>query len=262
MSTGHLARLFRGLTLAVATLAVVAVGQPAAAQYQDATEDVRFENEGEENAYQIVGRIRGVGVPNFLLNVGYDRHAANWSEGQTNFAYGLEFLWRKVGAFELSVAAEYAGLGMPGDFWLESGKSPDNADYVDFELGVGSLVFSGYYYWDVGEWFSPYIGGGLGLGAVFGDVTKYNPKQNTSCRNNLGEPGGYNGEACFNQGETDPSESDQFQSGEIEDRVWPVIPMVNVTTGARFNIGDHGVVKAEFGFYDYLFVGVSGGAQW
>ncbi|MFB6352126.1 MAG: hypothetical protein ABEN55_11745 [Bradymonadaceae bacterium] len=219
---------------------------------------------GVDDEFQVVGRFRTVGVPNFLLNAFYDQHSANWSNGQTNFGYGLEFVWRKVGAFEVSVAAEYADLSMPGNFWLESGKAARKADWVEFNLGLASLVFSGYWYWDVTQWFSPYVGGGLGLAMVLGEVTKYNPKGRCESDVNGAEPGqfggGFESDSCFDSnGQVDKS---QFEAPEIEDRLWPVAPMVSVTGGARFNIGDHGVVKLELGFYDYLFAGLSAGAQW
>lgn len=263
MAARGLVRWVGALFAVLTVVAVVGTPERAAAQTGDTVE-----TGVDDNEYQIVGRFRTVGVPNFLLNPFYDQHSANWRNGQTNFGYGLEFVWRKVGAFEMTVAAEYADLSMPADFWLESGKASTKADWVEFKLGVASLVFSGYWYWDVTQWFSPYVGGGLGLGMVLGDVTKFNPRRGTPCRGSLGsdgaEPGesgsGLAGDQCFDDsGQPDKS---QFDDPEIEGRIWPVAPMVNITGGARFNIGDHGVVKLELGFYDYLFAGISAGAQW
>ncbi len=234
----------------------------AAAQGSGNDAPVTFEDASDDNDYQIVGRFRTVGVPNFLLGAFYDEHSANWRDGETNFGYGLEFVWRKVGAFEMSAAVEYADLAMPKEMWLEAGKDAEKADLVEFNLGLASLVFSGYYYWDVTHWFAPYVGGGLGAAMVLGDVTKFNPQDD--CRASIGSGGGpgggFGGEECRNDdGNFDDGE---FEPGEVEDRIPTVIPMVNITTGTRFNIGEHGVVKMEFGFYNYLYGGLSAGVQW
>lgn len=248
-----------GMWSLVLVVGFLGAASPVAAQEQ--TEDVRI-GESSDNEYQIVGRTRAVGIPNFMLGAFYDQHSANWRDGQTNFGYGLEFVYRKVDAFELSAAVEYADLSMPEDMWLEAGKRDRKADRVQFDMGLASLVFSGYYYWDVTQWFSPYVGGGLGAAMVLGDVTKFDPVG--SCRGGIGTGGapggGFGGEQCYNDdGSFDDS---QFEDGEVEDRIPAVVPMVNVTTGTRFNIGEHGVVKLEFGFYNYLFAGLSAGAQW
>jgi opacity protein-like surface antigen len=258
------ARLFArwvGLGSLVLVVGLLGMASPVAAQ--ERTESVRID-ETTDNVYQIVGRTRAVGIPNFMLGAFYDQHSANWRDGQTNFGYGLEFVYRKVDAFEVSAAVEYADLSMPEDMWLEAGKRADKADRIQFDMGLASLVFSGYYYWDVTQWFSPYVGGGLGAAMVLGDVTKFSPRRESNCRDSIGPGGGPGGgfgsEQCYNDdGSFDDS---QFEDGEVEDRIPAVVPMVNVTTGTRFNIGKHGVVKLEFGFYNYLFAGLSAGAQW
>lgn len=267
--TGRHGRLRpRRLVGAAAFVLGALVALPAAADerndgagYRDNTDEVRFDDEFDENEYQVVGRIRTVGIPKFVLDAFWDRHSGNWTGGQANLGYGVEFVWRKVDAFEMSIAGEYANLRMPGDWWLQKGDPNSAAEYTEFELGLASLVFSGYWYWDVTQWFSPYVGGGVGLGLVLGEVTNFDPNTDSACHNELGASGGggFGGERCFREG----GEPDTAQMNrEIEDEIWPVAPVVNVTTGARFNIGEHGVAKLEFGFYDYLYAGLSVGGQW
>lgn len=267
MLSGQMGRILQSLSVVAVVALGLGVSDTASAQYVDNTADVRFDDESKENAYQIVGRFRTVGVPNFILGAFYDRHSANWRDGHTNFGYGLEFVWRKIDAFELSVAAEYADLSMPQDWWKENDKANTAADYVEMDLQLASLVFSGYYYWDVERWFAPYVGGGAGLGLVLGDIVKYSPREDTECQDNLGSglPGTgpqFGDNPCYDdQGQVDYQNGEKFER-EIEDEVWPIVPVVNVTGGARFNIGRHGVAKLEVGFYNYLFAGVSAGAQW
>lgn len=252
----------RGWFLALAALAAwLLVGlapAPASAQYVDTKDDERFEDEFDDNEYHVVGRVRTVGIFNPLLGIGFDRHAANWTDGP-NLSYGLEFVWRKVDAFELSIAAEYADLSMPSEFWLEDGDPNSAADHVDFPLSMASLTFSGYWYWPVSDVFQPYVGGGLGLGVTLGDVMKYNPADGTMCNQQV-SGGNFEAPSCFN--DNGARIDSQFQSGEAEDRIWPVVPVVNATAGARFNIHRNGIVKLEFGFYDYLYAGLSAGARW
>jgi opacity protein-like surface antigen len=231
---------------------------PVSAQYVDTKDDERFSDEFEENSYHIVGRMRAIGIFNPLLGIGFERHAANWTDGP-NFSYGLEWVWRKKDAFELSIAGEYADLSMPSEFWLEDGDPRSSADHLDFNLGVASLTFSGYYYFPVTDVFQPYVGGGLGLGVTLGDVTKYNPADGTMCESQV-IAGNWDNSACFD--DSGNRIDSQFEPGEPEDRIWPVVPIVNATAGARFNIHRNGIVKVEFGFYDYLYAGVSAGARW
>lgn len=246
---------------AVLVALAILVPSTATAQYVDRDDNVRLEEEFDENEFYIGPRIRAIAVPKFILDLWFDEHANHW-QGRTNLSYGLEFVWRKVDQYEISTAFDYAQLGMEDDFWLEKGDNPDQADYTEVDLQVASLVVSGYWYWDVQEWFSPYVGGGIGAGLVLGDIVKFDPRPGTDCTSGLGQSSGFAPNSCFGpNGEPDPSAID-LDNPEIEEGVPPVVPIVNLSGGARFNIADHGVIKLEMGFYDYFFVGLSGGYQW
>ncbi|QDG52480.1 hypothetical protein FIV42_17570 [Persicimonas caeni] len=246
-----------------AVLAAVMVATPsdASAQYVDRDDEVRFDEEFDKNEYLVAPRMRAIVVPDFMLDIWYDEHASHW-DGQANMAYGLEFVWRKVDAFEMSTAIEYADLSMPSGFWKESGDNPAEADFTEVDMQLLSAVVSGYWYWDVQEWFAPYVGGGVGAGIVLGDIVRYDPVDGSTCQGELGGANGYAPNSCFgDDGQPDPSQIDQ-NSRKVEDDVPAVIPMINLTGGMRFNIGKYGVAKLEVGFYDYFFAGASLGAQW
>lgn len=245
----------------VVLAALVVAPSEASAQYVDRDNEVRFEEEFDKNEFLVAPRFRAIVVPDFMLDIWYDEHASHW-DGQSNMAYGFEFIWRKVDQFEMSTAIEYADLSMPSGFWKESGDNPAEADYTEVDMQLLSLVISGYWYWDVNKWFSPYVGGGAGAGVVLGDIVRYDPVAGSSCEQDLGGTNGYAPNSCFNDsGQPDPSQIDQG-SRKVEDDVPAVVPMVNLTGGARFNIGKYGVAKLEVGFYDYFFAGASIGAQW
>ncbi len=248
------------LAAIVGAFMVIAPSQ-ASAQYVDRDNEVRFAEEFDTNEYLVAPRIRAIVVPDFMLGIWYDEHASHW-DGRSNLAYGFEFVWRKVDAFEMSTAIEYADLSMPSGFWKETGDDAAEADFTEVDMRLLSAVVSGYWYWDVQKWFSPYVGGGVGAGVVLGDIVRYDPNPNSSCEAQLSESGGFAPNACFgDNGEPAPDAIDQ-NSRKVEDSVPAVVPMINLTGGLRFNIGKYGVAKLEVGFYDYFFAGASMGAQW
>ena len=228
----------------------------AMAQYVDRDDSARFESELGTDEFMMVGRFRAVAVPGFMLGLFFDEHATNWQDGQTNFAYGAEFTWRRKRSFEIGFAIDYADLSMPSQFWLSSGDPPEDGDWTVVDAKLMSLVISSYWFWEPKPWLSPYIGGGIGPGLVIGDVLKYNPKPSSPCR----QPGVLGPPACFSQN-GEPNLEEDFDPATKED-IPPVLPVINLVGGLRFNIGKHGVLKLEVGFQNYAFAGIAAGGQW
>ncbi|RAL20293.1 hypothetical protein DL240_18105 [Lujinxingia litoralis] len=250
--------LFFAALLALLTLPAV-----ASAQYVDPNDSVRFDSELTTNEFMLTARARAVAVPGFMLGLFFEEHPTHWSEGVSNMSYGAEFVWRKDRRYELSVAFDYADLSMPEAFWQEKGDSAQQADWTEIDMQVASLVFSAYWYWDVQKWFAPFVGGGLGPGFILGDIVRYEPRRNSPCYNNLGgATEAFTPPECLTaDGRPDPNAID-FDNPEVEDRVPPVVPIINVSGGMRFTIADHAVLKLEAGFYTYVFAGLSIGGQW
>ncbi|RVU43128.1 hypothetical protein EA187_13010 [Lujinxingia sediminis] len=249
------------LTTLIAALTLPAL---ASAQYVDPNDSVRFESDLSDDEFMLTARARAVAVPGFLLGLFFDEHPTHWSEGNRNLSYGAEFVWRKDRRYELSAAFDYADLSMPEAFWQESGDTAQQAEWTELDMQVASVVFSAYWYWDVQEWFSPFVGGGIGPGIILGDIVRYQPRRNSPCYNNLGGGAGesFTPPECLTaDGEPDPNAID-FDNPEIEDRVPPVVPIINISGGMRFNLGPHAVLKLEAGFYTYVFAGLSLGGQW
>ncbi len=227
----------------------------ASAQYVDPDHNVRFKS--EKNQFLVAPRIRAITVPGWLLDFWYQHHASHW-DGRSNLAYGLEFVWRKVGDYEVSTALDYADLSMPSGLWQESGSNPASPDFTEVNLKLLSLVVSGYWYWDVQKWFSPYVGGGIGAGLVMGDIVRYDPVGGSGCTLS----NGFAPNQCFGpNGDPNPDAVD-LSSRRVEGSIPPVVPVINLSGGMRFNIGKYGVAKLEVGFYDYFFAGLSLGGQW
>ncbi len=232
----------------------------AMAQRGDVSDNVRFEEELNPNEFMITARMRAVTVPNFILGIFWDEHSSHWSEGQRNLSYGGEFVWRRGADFELGVAVDYADLSMPQAFWLDSGESAQSADWTEVDMQILSVVFSAYWFWDVQPWFTPFLGGGIGPGFILGEIVRYQPDRNSACYGNLGGAQ-FAPPECFRPDGQPDEDAINFDSPDVEDRVPPVVPMVNLTAGTRFNLGDHFVFKLEAGLYTYLYAGAAIGAQ-
>ncbi len=245
--------------LVVALVMATTLIAPADAEAQrgDVSDEVRFEEELNPNEFMVTGRIRAVRVPNFVLGMFFDQHASHWSDGQRNFSFGGEFVWRRGTDFELGVAFDYADLSMPEAFWKETGDNPQSAEWTEIDLKLYSVVFTAYWFWDVQPWLTPYLGGGMGLGFTGGDIVRYDPNEGYGdCYDHLG-----GAETGFAPPACNDDQAIDYENPNYEENVWPVYPVVNLTTGVRFNIQDYGVLKIEGGIQPYAFVGTSFGAQ-
>lgn len=234
----------------------------AAAQHGDLSDDVRFQAELNPNEFMVTGHTRMINIPDFAIGLFFDEHSSTWVEEQRNFSVGGEFVWRRGNDFELGVGIDRADLSMPDAFWNEDGDPAEEAEWSEVDLQVTSVVFSAYWFWDVTTWLTPYLGGGIGPGFLSQNITRYQARPETECEQALGdgrasEPP----EECF---DGDEPADDQLNVDDpiTEHSIPPIVPMVNLTTGLRFNIGSHGVFKIESGIYPYLFAGMGLGAQW
>lgn len=241
-------------TLAALTLAT---STQAAAQYVDRDDSARFEEDFQQDEFMISARMHALIIPGFVLGWFWSEHENHWSGGKSNFAYGGELTWRRRGEFEIGLAVDWADLRMNPGWWQDRDDPPRNADWTRQELQLLSIQFFTRWFWDVTEWFSPFVGVGLGPGIVFGEVTKYNPSPGSQCRNEL-EAGQFP-PPCTDDG---VDLSSGFDAGVEEKSVPPVVPIIAFGGGARFNIAKHGMLKLELGFQDYFYAGAGIGAQW
>lgn len=243
---------------------LMAIPAVAFAQHGDITDGVRFQEELNPNEFMLTGRVRAIAIPSFVLGIFFDEHSSHWSDGKRNLAYGTEFVWRRGNDFELGIAGEYADLSMSDGFWNEEGDSAQDADWTEMDLKVWSVVFSAYWFWDVQPWFTPFIGGGIGPGFIIDNIQRYEPHPDSACHTGLGGGGSatFAPPECFREGGEPDEDAFDFESPDTENDIPPVVPMINLTMGMRFNIQDHGVIKLETGIYPYLFAGIGFGGQW
>lgn len=215
------------------------------------------------NEFMVTAYTRAIFAPEPLLDLWFSEHASTWSGEQRNMAYGGHFVWRLRGDYELGVAIDWANLSMPSQYWNQKGDETTEADFTTIDLKMLSMVFTTHWYWDPWEWLSPYVGVGIGAGYLAGaGITEYNPVNGSDCDRKRGQGEEFTPSECYAaDGSPDPSQVD-LSSAKPAERVPPVVPVLHVSGGLRFNIYRHGVVKLEVGVNDYTYVGLSLGGQW
>ncbi len=243
------------LTLALGTFAV---SPDADAQYVDRDESARFEEDFQQDEFMVNARGHALVIPGFILNLFWKEHENHWANGKTNFAWGGEFTWRRKGEYEIGLSVDWADLRTSDGWWQDKDDPPSGADWTTQEIQLLSVQFFSRWFWNVSEWFSPFVGVGLGPGIIFGEVTKYNPSPGSACRAEL--DAGQFPPPCSADGNVDLASD--FDNGIVEKSVPPVVPVVGFGGGARFNIAKHGMIKIELGFQDYFYAGLGAGVQW
>jgi hypothetical protein len=248
--------------MAARILLLVALLMPsiATAQYVDRDDSARFDDEFDRDEFAVNGRFRMVGLPSFIWNFWYEEHANHWTNGQQNYSYGGEFTWRRRGDFEIGVAFDYANLRMTPAFWLEKDEATLDQDWTEFDIRFMSLVFYTQWFWDVQPWFAPFVGVGVGPGLILGDFTESSPSAGSACRAAAGQ-GSFADQSCFDSN-GDPDLDGDFDPPRANNDIPPILPVLQLGGGVRFNIAKYGLLKLELGFQNYLYAGVGGGVQW
>lgn len=249
------------LLIVVVVVSVLSIPSLAAAQYGDITDEVRFEEELNPNEFMITGHMRAITVPDFALGLFFDEHSSTWSEGQKNFSFGGEFIWRRGSDFELGIGFDHANLSMTDALWNESDDPPEDAEWTEVDLQITSVAVSAYWFWDLTSWLTPFVGGGIGPGFVHDNVRRYGARPGSACEEALAEDDDRPPEECMDNGDPDDQQFD-VDDPDTSPGLPPVVPVVNLTTGLRFNLGSNGVLKLEAGLHPYAFTGLGLGAQW
>ncbi len=250
------------LVSALVVAALMAVASPASAQLTDEEKEyLKEKTDGPSSIYLIAPRIRAVTVPSFILDAFLDRHGSNWEDG-ANLGYGMEFVLRKP-TYDLVFGFEWADISMSDDWWLESGDPARKADFTTFPLQIVSLTVGINWFFDISEVFGLYLGGGLGVGLVLGDVEKTDPS--IDCINALETSGDPKDSSRLDQEPCTINGQPQTQPGttEIEEDIPPALPIINLAFGTQFTIAEHIAWRIEAGAnLPYFYAGTSIGYMW
>jgi hypothetical protein len=251
--------------VSLATAGVLAAGLgvgsvSAQSSADDQIGTVRGLFEAEPVVYQITfPRMQAIVVPSLFLDMFFDDFPAHWSNGQTNWAFGAEFIIRRLEQYDLVFSVDWADLRTTDDWWRE-----DDKDLVDTDWGrnnLGLLTFDVAINWftSVMDYWDIYYGVGLGVGFVVGDFLKNDIDQ--QCIRNAGvdpfnsQDSGVVDANCFDA-LGNPRLSTTSRTEE-EDGIPPLIPALSFNVGSRWIIDRQWAVQLEVGFKNiYLYAGL------
>ncbi len=214
--------------------------------------------EAEPVVYQITfPRVQAIVTPVFMLDAFFDVHPNHWSKGQTNWAFGGEFIIRRLEEFDLVFGLDWADIRTTDDWWRESDKTLVDTDWGQNGLSLLTLDVAINWFTSVKPWWDIYYGVGLGVAIVLGEFYKTDVDPQ-----------------CIIDAGVDPFESTDHQvivancqdangnprlepnaTPEKEDSIPPLIPALTLTLGSRFIIDGQWAIQLEAGFKNIYFYG-------
>lgn len=214
-----------------------------------------------KNLMELNLRGRYVALPDSILDIWYvneDEEGANPLPRPKGRGYvvGLEYVV-KPRPFEAKVYpnwmfyAEYMGNTMGEGYWDdrdEDSVTHDDGDWIrpdGFGLLIGGANVAAEF--ELKPWVSFLVGGGLGVAVVTGELTQWSPggfEENT-------EPDCLPTAAAYERVDLCADDGPKTVPG--------VLPMVDISAGFRFNLGDQANIRIEGGLHDLLYVGMAGG---
>lgn len=192
-------------------------------------------------------------LPDSVLDIWYEKHAGAAFERPTIKAYslGLEYVIKDDQANGIFYA-EYISSLMGEGYWDDRDNPPVDTDgsYIKPEfLGIVAIGANYGYELHATDWLSFLFGAGLGVGIKTGQLIEWEP----------GEPDG-----AATRDNTDPdcgpnsAAYERYELGCADDgpvRVPPVLPIVDVNVGIRFNFSDRASLRLEGGLHDLIYGG-------
>lgn len=236
--------------------------QEAEADIQQVTE--LFQAEPVE--YQVTfPRVFLIHVPAFLLDAFFDMHANTWSEGQTNFAFGGEFIIRRLDEYDLVFSLDWTDLRTTDDWWKEEDKIVVDADWGENTLSLITVDVAINWMTVINEYWHLYYGLGLGVALVLGDFLKTDV--DPACIVAAGfDPFDDKAPSIVREHCTDDDGNPRLEPGaevEEEDSVPPLLPALSFTFGSRWIISENWVIQLELGLKTgYLYTGLEFGYTW
>jgi hypothetical protein len=267
-------RRFRSISLAllgVMTVGGLTLGTPSLARAQDEenaeppAEETSAEpgseaSDGSEDLptvtrnankrrWGVGARFRYVFLPAGVLELFLD-HATSLS----SVGFGAEVVGRK-GNFDIVFGLEYDNVSPSDGLYQDKGDDPGDCgtnndacpDFTRFD-GLGVIALDANFVWHtkLASKIDLRYGGGLGIGIVTGDL--YQTKKVCPPGTTIGDLDDPN--AC-------PT---TLEAEKKSDDVPPVVPIVSLLLGVKFQVTDNVAINVETGFRDVFFLGA--GTDW
>jgi hypothetical protein len=210
--------------------------------------------------YQLGARIRGIFVTPAMMSP-----FLTASTGMESVSAGLEFIWRRP-KFDVVTSLDFSYLDVRDGNYLASG-NPANLDtkYVQFRgLSFLSADVSVIGHNKLGKWLEIRYGGGLGLGVVLGDVlvtnnftgcTRENASNIAACHPQGVDLTAPDKEAQLKATENGQTDTAQNPHRHVTKDKPPVMGVVNLLVGLRFNFHKRMAAQVEVGFRNAIFCG-------
>lgn len=175
-----------------------------------------------------------VGVPDALLDLGFEEHGSFWDDA-VNMGVSLDYFLRFARPCEMRFSLSWINAKTGDGYWLakENADRPELADYLVNRHHIVSLEVAAYHVVSIIDEIAFYYGGGGWFGVVLGDAQKY-AVRTTCAREGLS---------------TCPHELASAPLDEIPD----VFGFVIVTLGFKFTLWDRMTIRAEGGYKGYFY---------
>jgi hypothetical protein len=217
----------------------------------------------ELGKYQLGARVRGIFVTHAMLQ---PYLAANTGTSMESWAVGTEFIYRRR-SYDVVTSVDFSWLDVHDGNYLGADHDPSlDTHYVQFRgLSFISADVSIIGHTKFSRWLELRYGGGLGLGAVLGDILLTNngpqcTKQNAADINQcypvgirLGQP---DTEQKLKATEGTGVDTAQTPHRHVSNDKPPVMGVVNILVGLRFYPAPHWAITYELGFRNAIFTGL------
>jgi len=219
---------------------------------------------GKKRDYLMEVGFRGryLTVPREILNGGVEAHDNDEYPRRPElnaYSLGLEFVVKNKSANGIFYVEYLNSLMEPG-YWddrdRDAGENGDGSWIEPVNFGLVTIGADYAYEIHATNWFSVLFGAGLGAGIVLGDIKERQAGEDPS------DPEGNNNNADPSCGPMPMAAYERHDLGCKADSnlvadgtVPPVVPMVDINIGVRFNISDRASIRLEGGLHDLFYGG-------
>jgi|GEM_PF-2891503 len=210
------------------------------------------DNKGKKKDFKYAVGLRGavLFIPDFTLKLFLEEGVGTIRGGG-----GAEFVLKASSTFEYAFGFGYNSITFGNDpanpsIFLQSGKGVHEREIIENTLSYLELDVRFVKIFPIKKHFQIILGGGLGLGILLGQVSRTDTHQDGS-GNTVPCKGPLSGPACqLHEGlDKDKDIVDQdIPQGRRDDRVPPVIPVLNFLFGMAFPINERFDVRLQGGF--------------